>query len=1489
MPAKVRTEVPMSRSARRSSTLALLLAAALVATIAPAAVYAPIGDATLLGRAPAAALVRAVASESAVVAPGVAETRTRFEVIESLRGPLGRDVEVAVVGGELGDGRTLVVPDVPRFEAGRVYLLLLAKREDGRYGVVEQALGAFDVVSDADGTRWASRLAFSRKGERPVAATGPDGALRAETEPMRRLDAFAAAIREASGPLEAEMTAYVGEPHGATVPVRETRGLTALWDSNWNTQRARWSPSATATTYACDMVSASYGQAGVNDGDGGHLTLISAVSTWSTVPNQAKGAEIFYNVPVFLDGACPQTAQVNSGQVVVAFDDTSMFNGTAIGCAAQGNLAIGAWLTDGTSNQWKGETYQTVRAGQVWVRRTDCAVYPTDLFYAVLLHGLGNTLGLSNSDLSQNANDVDPSDNLKGVMVSTFGATPPAGLGSDDIDGACWLYGPCGNTQEPLQAAFYFANPVYRNTLVQFTDRSRGTPQTWSWTFGDGSAAATTPNPTHTYTAPGSYEVTLTVTRTVNSAVETSSITQRISVLTDLAPKLIPAPAAVQVGSPVSIGLTMTKGKAKSPATLDFDDGSGASPASADGVTFAATSHTYGEPGVYYVRATAQDVDDAVPPGVTGPENFATTTSVVTVYPLACTAPAGPPTMTLPATVRLGNNLFVSWTKEPGFDPRIDRYEVQVSGVETFAEASTSTFLTEQDYYVYPVYSVPASGMLWARVRMVKQCATRLVSDYSNVASTMVERPATVVNLSSTSPSMFYRIGSNAPVPTSEFCFLSATYSTMSATLALSLSGTDAAAFTLDKTSLVVSPGEVSCVRVSPKADTLTTAGYRSASLVWTYDISTMSVPVSILVSASNPPPSGTQLRAAASKLNFSAPTGQTPLPTTLGVSIVPPPQAGQTIELLVARRPSWLVVDQPPGGLKFDANGQIVLTVRVDRSKREYAGAPQSGYLDLELAASLPTVSISLPVLDMEPYTVESGQGSSRNAKGGDVAALATLDESPGSFFVASAVEAPGLEGAFFSTDGWLRNNTDVDDLPVEFWYTPAGKDGTADPNVLKATTAFKANRTVRLASLLSTVFGLPAGSTGMVEMYSRFAGAFTLRSRTQSDTGGDPALLFGAEMPGVFATDGVDASGGEAVVPGIVSSTASRTNLILANPTKQGVTAAVTVRSTDGATSSTLSGIYVPPFSRQQIDGVAAAAGFPSLSLGSVSVKATSGGGRVVPVASVIDNASNSFSLVKGRRVGSGAFRALIVPGVARLTGANDTRYRTALRIANGASTAAQLQLVYRYVAVDLGGKTGEAVVNVTIPAYGSLPADQSDDALAELFGLTSQTYGWISIEGEVSKVTAAAAVSAQVDNADAGKGRTAAQIVAVPSTGREITWLGGPVVRFAGAEKSSVRRSNLVFVETAGVSTTLRATLTDSLGTVVAVKDVVVKPFEYVQVNDLFGASFFDVGDGPFSEMDVSVSVTAGAGRVLSFVSSIVNDSRNPEIYVLAPSGP
>jgi len=68
-------------------------------------------------------------------------------------------------------------------------------------------------------------------------------------------------------------------------------------------------------------------------------------------------------------------------------------------------------------------------------------------------------------------------------------------------------------TQTPSNsttAAFSFtpATPVSAQSVV-FTDKSSGSPASWSWSFGDG-ASSTLENPNHIYASPGTYTVTLT-------------------------------------------------------------------------------------------------------------------------------------------------------------------------------------------------------------------------------------------------------------------------------------------------------------------------------------------------------------------------------------------------------------------------------------------------------------------------------------------------------------------------------------------------------------------------------------------------------------------------------------------------------------------------------------------------------------------------------------------------------------------------------------------------------------------------------------------------------------------------------------------------------------------------------------------------------------------------------------------------------------------
>jgi hypothetical protein len=64
---------------------------------------------------------------------------------------------------------------------------------------------------------------------------------------------------------------------------------------------------------------------------------------------------------------------------------------------------------------------------------------------------------------------------------------------------------------------------------VQFSDKSTGNPNRWLWDFGDG-VTSTDQNPMHVYKNPGTYSVSLTVTRaycsSTNSVTESRSITK---------------------------------------------------------------------------------------------------------------------------------------------------------------------------------------------------------------------------------------------------------------------------------------------------------------------------------------------------------------------------------------------------------------------------------------------------------------------------------------------------------------------------------------------------------------------------------------------------------------------------------------------------------------------------------------------------------------------------------------------------------------------------------------------------------------------------------------------------------------------------------------------------------------------------------------------------------------------------------------------------
>ncbi len=85
-----------------------------------------------------------------------------------------------------------------------------------------------------------------------------------------------------------------------------------------------------------------------------------------------------------------------------------------------------------------------------------------------------------------------------------------------------------GGTAPTASFSFSPSGPVI-GTSVAFTDKSTGTPTSWSWDFGDPASGtsntSTLQNPTHTYQSAGAFTVTLTATNAAGSNATTQSVT----------------------------------------------------------------------------------------------------------------------------------------------------------------------------------------------------------------------------------------------------------------------------------------------------------------------------------------------------------------------------------------------------------------------------------------------------------------------------------------------------------------------------------------------------------------------------------------------------------------------------------------------------------------------------------------------------------------------------------------------------------------------------------------------------------------------------------------------------------------------------------------------------------------------------------------------------------------------------------------------------
>jgi len=153
------------------------------------------------------------------------------------------------------------------------------------------------------------------------------------------------------------------------------------------------------------------------------------------------------------------------------------------------------------------------------------------------------------------------------------------------------------NTLKPPVAAFS-ATPTSGSVPlnVTFTDKSTGSPASWSWSLGDGTTSIEK-NPVHTYSKTGRYTVRLTAR---NAAGSNTVIRSNFIFVNALRPPVAAFSASRTYGN-APFKVTFTDKSTGSPASWSWAFGDGSISTQQN------TDHTYSKAGKYTVSLTASN------------------------------------------------------------------------------------------------------------------------------------------------------------------------------------------------------------------------------------------------------------------------------------------------------------------------------------------------------------------------------------------------------------------------------------------------------------------------------------------------------------------------------------------------------------------------------------------------------------------------------------------------------------------------------------------------------------------------------------------------------------------------------------------------------------------------------------------------------------------------------------------------------------------
>jgi hypothetical protein len=518
------------------------------------------------------------------------------------------------------------------------------------------------------------------------------------------------------------------------------------------------------------------------------------------------------------------------------------------------------------------------------------------------------------------------------------------------------------------------------------------------------------------------------------------------------------------------------------------------------------------------------------------------------------------------------------------------------------------------------------------------------------------------------------------------------------------------------------------------------------------------------------------------------------------------------------------------------------------------------------------------------------------------------SLSSSSSSFIVPSVVNARSASGDTSFVSRVRLSNASPEAVQADLVFTPAGADGFDASAVRRFRLTVPGNDVVTLTDPLVSVLGLSPPAVGQLEVRADPARLEQLTVSSAVDAASSSGGSFGFQLPTARRGEGATLSERH-VLSGVFATSALRTNLILAETTGLDHAAVRAVLYDQDGLRKGEALLDVPRYGQLQLS-VTALGATSDLATGQIELTVESGGGAVLGLVTVIDNANGDASTFVARPLDEAAAplaprflsrrpawtkaagtRAYVIPAVVNgypTYPGTDQLYTFQSSMTFTSQTASAKVFRLRY----LDKNTGQVVARtVTAPARAS---KYHDNVLEELFGLPrgERSQGPIFVEADLGG-TITCKVFSRVQNGTIGD---AFPIVPVPSES-----LAGPEgaasVYVDGLEQSVDRsrgtRSNLILNEVtglAGATVTVRLYEAGNRTSPIAEKEVYVEAGDKVQLSDVFQGLDLDTEQRRKDRTNVlcAVSATSGAGLVSAVVTTIDNKTGDTRNALLTPTG-